>query len=150
MKCKKCNGTRMVGIGNGIRGIKKCDSCNGTGHVDEYKKAIIFDRWFLPPKELDEFCKSIGYENPDYANDFELMFDQRIVEFCESRLSKVWNEMVYKGCEDSRFRMGFAGAGSIRNIDTSRTWRIRYNNVDSPIIDYVDVDVNDYGYVMLI
>lgn len=97
MKCKKCNGTGMVGIGNGIRGIKKCDSCNGTGHVDEYKKAIIFDRWFLPPKELDEFCKSIGYENPDYANDFELMFDQRIVEFCESRLSKVWNEMVYKG-----------------------------------------------------
>ena len=150
MKCKKCNGTGMVGIGNGIRGIKKCDSCNGTGHVDEYKKAIIFDRWFLPPKELDEFCKSIGYESPDYANDFELMFDQRIVEFCESRLSKLWNEMVYKGREDSRLKIGFAGAGSIRNIDTSRTWRIRYNNVDSPIIDYVDIDINDYGYVMLI
>lgn len=60
MKCKKCNGTRMVGIGNGIRGIKKCDSCNGTGHVDEYKKAIIFDRWFFLQKNWMNFAKVLG------------------------------------------------------------------------------------------
>ena len=33
MKCKMCNGTGFVGIGPGIRGIKKCDACHGTGIV---------------------------------------------------------------------------------------------------------------------
>ncbi|MDO5546863.1 MAG: hypothetical protein Q4F79_00025 [Eubacteriales bacterium] len=150
MKCKKCNGTGMVGLGDGIRGIKKCDACNGTGSVERYVKAIIFSRWFLAPDELDEFCRSIGYEKPDFPNDFNIMFDQRVVEFCEKRLSSLWDEMVYKGRDDPRFRIGFAGAGYIRNVDTSKTWRFRYNNVDAPIIDYIDVKVNDYGYLCVV
>ena len=36
MKCKICSGTGFVGIGPGIRGIKKCESCNGTGRVQGY------------------------------------------------------------------------------------------------------------------
>ena len=78
------------------------------------------------------------------------MFDQRVVEFCEKRLSSLWDEMVYKGRDDQRFRIGFAGAGYIRNVDTSKTWRFRYNNVDAPIIDYIDVKVNDYGYLCVV
>lgn len=31
-----CNGTGLIGIGSGIRGIKKCDACNGTGMAQGY------------------------------------------------------------------------------------------------------------------
>ena len=113
-------------------------------------KAILFSRWFEAPDELNEFCKSIGYDNPDYSNNYDLMFDSRVVEFCEQRLSGLWNEKVYKGRDSYKFRIGFAGAGYIRDIDTSRKWRIKYSNVDAPIIDYIDVNVNDYGYISLI
>lgn len=113
-------------------------------------KAILFDYYFEAPDELNDFCKNIGYDNPNYSNNFDLMFDQRVIEFCEQRLSRLWNEQVYKGKESYKFRVGFAGAGYIREIDTTRKWRIKYNNVDAPIIDYVDVNVNDYGRVSLI
>lgn len=113
-------------------------------------EAILFDYYFEAPDELNDFCKSIGYNNPNYSNNFDLMFDQRVVEFCKQRLSRLWNEQVYKGKESYKFRVGFAGAGYIREIDTTRKWRIKYNNVDAPIIDYVDVNVNDYGHISLI
>ena len=113
-------------------------------------KAILFDYYLEAPDELNDFCKSIGYDNPNYSNNFDLMFDQRVVEFCKQRLSKLWNEQVYKGKKSYKFRVGFAGAGYIREIDTTRKWRIKYNNVDAPIIDYVDVNVNDYGHISLI
>lgn len=113
-------------------------------------KAILFDHYFEAPDELNEFCRSIGYDNPNYSNNFDLMFDQRIVKFCEQRLSCLWNEKVYKGKESCKFRIGFAGAGYIRDIDTTRKWRIKYSNVDVPIVDYVDVKVNDYGLVSVV
>lgn len=113
-------------------------------------KAILFDRYFEAPDELNKFCKGIGYKNPDYSNDYNLMFDSRIVEFCEQRLSSLWNEKVYKGRQSSKFKIGFAGAGYVRDIDITRKWRLKYSNVDAPIIDYVDVVVNDYGMVSLV
>lgn len=112
-------------------------------------KAIIFDNWFEPPDELNEFVKSLGYDRFDRRN-FDIMFDFRVVDFCEQRLSPLWNEMVYKGKKSIYFRCGFAGAGYIRDIDISKKWNIRYNNVDAPIINYIDVYTNDYGYTELI
>lgn len=113
-------------------------------------KAILFTHWFEAPDELDKFCKSIGYDNPNYSNNYDLMFDSRVVEFCEQRLSSLWDEKVYKGKDSFDFRIGFAGAGYIREIDTTKKWRLKYNQVDAPIIDYVDINVNDYGYVSVI
>lgn len=37
MKCKVCKGTGHVPIGEGIRGIKKCENCGGLGEVSIYK-----------------------------------------------------------------------------------------------------------------
>lgn len=115
-------------------------------------KAILFDTCFEAPDELHNFCKSIGYDdNPClYSLNYDLMFDERIIEFCEQRLSNLWGEKVYKGKESYSFRIGFAGAGYIRDIDTTRKWRLKYNNVDSPIIDYVDIHVNDYGRISVV
>lgn len=113
-------------------------------------KAILFSYEFEAPDELNEFCKSLGYENLDYPNNYDLMFNSQVVEFCEQRLSGLWNERVYKGRDSSNFRIGFAGAGYIREIDTTKKWRLKYNQVDAPIIDYVDINVNEYGYVSLV
>lgn len=35
MKCSVCNGTGLVGIGQGIRGLKRCEACYGTGVIGE-------------------------------------------------------------------------------------------------------------------
>lgn len=113
-------------------------------------KAIIFPYWFEAPDELTEFCERIGYRNFEFNTNFDLMFDPYVVEFCEQRLTKLWDEYVYKGRLSDRFRVGFAGAGYVRDIDTTKKWRIRYNNVDAPIIEYVDVEVNDYGCVSMV
>ena len=75
------------------------------------------------------------------------MFDQRVVGFCESKLSNLWDEQVYKGRKSDKFRVGFAGAGYIRDIDITKKWRFKYNQVDAPIIDYVEVSTNEYGYL---
>lgn len=112
-------------------------------------KAIIFGDWFEAPDELKEFVASCGYDFFDNQN-YEIMFDSRVVEFCEKRLSPLWNEMVYKGRESYKFRCGFAGAGYIRDIDVDKRWIIKYNNVDAPIITYVDVYTNKYGYTRMI
>lgn len=112
-------------------------------------KAILFSYNFDAPDELNEFVKILGYACPDYRN-FDIAFDPRVVKFCEQRLSPLWNEMVYKGKKSIYFRCGFAGAGYIRDIDISKKWNIRYNNVDAPIINYIDVYTNDYGYTELI
>ena len=37
VKCKNCNGKGFVPLGNGIRGIKQCDFCCGTGEVFDAK-----------------------------------------------------------------------------------------------------------------
>ncbi len=113
------------------------------------KKAIIFSSWLEAPDELNEFCKSIGYDEIDY-HDFKIMFDERIIEFCEKRLSRLWYEKVYKGKESYDFRCGFVDAGYIREIDTSKKWKIKYNHVDVPIIDCIDIKTNQYGYTSII
>ena len=59
-------------------------------------KAILFPYWFEAPNELKEFCESIGYNNPTYYNNYDLMFDSRVVEFCEKRLSDLWDEKFIK------------------------------------------------------
>lgn len=158
IKCKQCGGTGMIPIGKGIRGIMKCNACNGSGKVEvtvpdhdtQIKKAILFDYCFEAPEELIVFCRSIGYDKPNFANDFDLMFDERVISFCEERLSPLWSEKVYKGRESYNFRCGFAGAGYIREIDTSRSWNLRYNKVDAPIINYVNVSTNKYGYLTVL
>lgn len=55
-----------------------------------------------------------------------------------------------RGRESCDFRCGFAGAGYIRQIDTSKTWRLSYNHVDAPVIDYVQVSTNKYGYLSVL
>jgi DnaJ-class molecular chaperone len=36
-ECKKCNGMGWVKIGYGIRGLKPCPRCRGTGKKEESK-----------------------------------------------------------------------------------------------------------------
>lgn len=158
MKCKKCGGHGVIPLGKGIRGVMKCNACGGSGEYEmskansksNMKKAILFVEYFEAPDELVDFCESIGYDKPDFSNDFDLMFDERVIEFCEQRLTPLWDEQVYRGRESYAFRSGFAGAGYIREIDTSRVWNLRHNNVDAPIINYVEVSTNKYGYLSVL
>lgn len=37
-KCKNCEGTGFVPLGEGIKGIKKCPFCDGTGKIETEKE----------------------------------------------------------------------------------------------------------------
>lgn len=113
-------------------------------------KAIIFSGSFEPPQELIDFCEQKLDLDARYIDwsDNEIRFDPAIVKFCEERLSPLWDEMVYKGKDDYRFRVGFAGAGHIRDIDINKPWTLVYSNVDAPIVRYVSTD--SYGKVMML
>ena len=115
-------------------------------------KAILFSKGFEAPEELVKFAEDLGYDNPNFTKNFDLMFDNRIVEFCEQNLSNLWDEMVYKGKETYKRKIGFAGAGYIREIDTTRQWHLKYSITGAPIIVYIDVHINTnaYGYVEVI
>ena len=112
-------------------------------------RAVIFSEWFEAPDELKEFATSCGYDFFSNRN-YDIMFDSRVVDFCEKRLSRLWSEMVYKGRKNYKFRCGFAGAGYIRDINVNKHWIIKSNHVDAPIITYVYVNTNKYGYTRFI
>ena len=112
-------------------------------------KAIIFSYWFEAPDELYEFCQSIGYDEFIDYHDFDLMFDERVINFCEQRLSSFLDEQVYKGRPNTKFRVGFAGAGYIRDIDVTKTWMFDYNRGVAPVIKYIDLYINKYGYLSI-
>lgn len=69
MKCAVCNGTGFVGIGDGIRGIKKCECCGGAGEVATYRNGVcencgapmptddVFD--FIPDSDV-KYCYNCG------------------------------------------------------------------------------------------
>lgn len=111
-------------------------------------KAVIFSSWFEPSDEFINYIKCLGYATFS-KYDYDMMFDPRIVSFCEKRASKLWGEYVYKGKASYEFRCGFAGAGYIRDIDITKKWIITHNHVDSIIIKYVDVHTNKYGHTYL-
>lgn len=112
-------------------------------------KAIIFSDWFQPTDEFKEFCHSLGYTDENYNKNFNLMFDERVIKFCEERLTELWDEKVYRGRESTSFRVGFCGSGYIREIDVDKKWVIERSNVDAPIITYVEPEVNRYGFFSL-
>ena len=34
-KCNMCHGKGFVSLGKGIRGVKKCETCRGSGNIEE-------------------------------------------------------------------------------------------------------------------
>lgn len=64
MKCSICNGVGYIGIGEGIRGIKKCYACNGTGESAEnimYDRKHVIEEWIKNRAECKEIYKCVFY-----------------------------------------------------------------------------------------
>lgn len=112
-------------------------------------KAVIFSPWFEAPDELEELYMSFGRVFHHSGFDFKVSFDPRVVEFCESHAEDLRGEKVYKGRSNHKYRIGFAGAGYIRDIDTTRKWRIRTNGVDAPVIEYIDIVTDKSGHTIV-
>lgn len=74
MKCKVCNGTGYVSIGEGIRGIKKCENCGGLGEVSIYKNGT---------------CENCGAPIPtDDTYDFIPESDVKYCYHCGARIER--------------------------------------------------------------
>lgn len=109
-------------------------------------QCVIFSSDFEPPEQLKDFLRELGYSALNPQHDFDVMFDERVVEFCKNRTTKLWGEDVYIGKETTNRKIGFHGAGYFRDIDTTRKWCITYNAVDAVVIKYIDRITNKYGY----
>lgn len=78
IKCKICNGSGIVGIGDGIRGVKKCSECNGKGYINfhsEYKEKSLYVVKFNNNKYYDGTGNTTNklknakiYSSEKYAN----------------------------------------------------------------------------------
>ena len=62
-------------------------------------KAILFDSYFEAPDEFDTFCKSIGYDNPNYSNNFnesmEYNYSNNNNESYQNNYSNINNESIW-------------------------------------------------------
>lgn len=75
VKCKSCNGTGYVPMGNGVRGLLVCEACNGVGTYENDEITIINDEYYykIPngtsyvyetiPKEFKPYFDKLQQEN---------------------------------------------------------------------------------------
>ena len=113
------------------------------------KKIIAFSPIFEPDDDFKEYFKSLGY-SCFIIDKFKMMHDQRIVEYVENNSVKLLGRNVLKGKKDYNYRIGFCGTASVLEVDTSRTWKIKYNNMDFPYVKYCSINVDKYGEIIVI
>ena len=75
VKCKSCNGTGYIPMGNGVRGLLVCKACNGVGKYENDEITIINDEYYykIPngtsyvyetiPKEFKPYFDKLQQEN---------------------------------------------------------------------------------------
>lgn len=78
IKCKSCDGTGYVPMGNGVRGLLVCKACNGVGTYENDEITIINDETFykIPngtnynytsiPKEFKPYFERLQQERDLY------------------------------------------------------------------------------------
>lgn len=112
--------------------------------------AVIFSSDFIPPPELTNYLMSIGYIEPQFYQNWELAFNPLVVDFIKLRLKTHFNnDRYYEGREDCRYMCGHAGSAHVLDIDTTKPWVITYDNQGRPHINYVEIDINEYGLLTL-
>lgn len=114
------------------------------------KECVIFDRHFIPPQEFKEFYESIGYLDYDVGMSEDMSFDPRIVQYIKNHNNwHAWDKAKYAMCgaPSSQFKIGFAGAATVIEVDVDKTWTIRYSNGDVPYPSYVKIEKSKYGRI---
>lgn len=90
IKCNKCNGSRFIPIGPGIRGMKKCPECNGTGIVAYIKDDINNMQVIVNGKIEDLSAMIVGAER--YALGRKTYIVQWTCEFIKNNLHLITNK----------------------------------------------------------
>ena len=83
VKCKSCNGTGYIPMGNGVRGLLVCKACNGVGKYENDEITIINDEYYykIPngtsyvyetiPKEFKPYFDKLQQENKQLKEENE-------------------------------------------------------------------------------
>ena len=112
-------------------------------------KVLYFDRHFEPKQEFIDYISSLGYKY--WWNNLTLKTDPRVIKFVEDRLEILWgNDHMYKGRESYNYRIGFAGAAIVLDVDETRKWDLKFTQTDYPIVRYVDVLTDVTGYTRVV
>ena len=113
------------------------------------KECVVFDAWFVPPEEFREFFEQRGYQPCDMLQFGKMNFNPEIVQYIKDHANwHAWDKMKYsmKGARSSDFKIGFAGAATIIEVDIDRPWGIKYSNGDVPYPIYYVIRSNEYNY----
>lgn len=117
------------------------------------KECVVFDAWFVPPEEFREFFEQRGYQPCDMLQFGKMNFDPEIVQYIKDHANwHAWDKMKYsmKGAHSSDFKIGFAGAATIIEVDVDRPWGIKYSNGDVPYPIYYAIRSNEYNYTNVV
>jgi len=116
------------------------------------KECVIFGHFFIPPKDFKEFYESIGYSDSDIVINEDMSFDPRIVQYVKDHNNwHAWDKAKYamRGAPSSLFKIGFAGAATVIEVDVDRTWKIGYHNGDVPYPIYIEIKRSKYGRLVI-
>lgn len=117
------------------------------------KECVIFDTWFVPPEEFREFFEQRGYQSCDMFQLGKMNFDPEIVQYIKDHANwHAWDKAKYsmKGAPSCDFKIGFAGAATIIEVDTDRPWCVKYSNGDIPYPVYAYIRTNEYNYTNIV
>lgn len=115
------------------------------------KECVIFTRNFIPDEKFKEFIETIGYGEADIlVNRIDpgaINFDSQVIEYIKEHSNwHGWDKVEYsmKGAPSTMYRIGFAGAATIVEINTDLLWTVGWDDVDNPFIRYISC--NKYNY----
>ena len=117
------------------------------------RECVVFDHWFVPPEEFREFFEQRGYQSSDMLQNGKMNFDPEIVQYIKDHANwHSWDKAKYsmKGARSSDFKIVFAGAATIIEVDTDRPWGIKYSNGDVPFPIYYAIRTNEYNYTNVV
>lgn len=116
------------------------------------KEVIIFDGCFVPTIDFADYCIKKGYRAIDFIGVSSMCFDPDIIQYVKEHSDwHAWGKAKYsmRGAKSTKFRIGFAGAATIIEVDIDRKWNIRYSNGGVPYPVYISFETNDFNYTTI-
>lgn len=111
-------------------------------------KIAVASTNFVPDENFHNFLDKI--DNITDVCSPEFMYNQSVVDYIEknSNWAPYWRQEVVaiKGVNTFENRIGFKGIACVLEVDTSKSWIIRWDKGDVPYVFYVDFKVHKDEY----
>lgn len=111
-------------------------------------KVVVMDAIFEPDDDFKQFLEA--NELTIYCNEFT--YSEKVVNYIETHCN--WHGYrnhtpAIKGASSYEYKIGFCGACFVVDVDTSKLWTIKWNDVDEPYPCYISIKKDKYNRVWI-